>query len=280
MRRYNRILTRMLGVGLAAVGVIWGQSGNAAVETVSGTVGHAKYTGTYNSVSVNGFFVHVNAWWGTISSAGSGGLEYGGYNYSNCINGGAVDGTGSGSTTGTSGSSSSSVEDSLPCAWYKCVYGSTDGMGGYNVSGCSTGKCDTTGIYCSNSGFFTNYGYAGNMQTTSWAGMPTSGMYKFVGCETGWYITSTGAPCTSGQSSYTNMSGCCKACPGYSFDSGIGTTWNNTGDSNCASGWCWTTSGNGVGITSCYTYPNPSNQIFKDNFGEYIFAGSGCPYQN
>ncbi|MDE6250498.1 MAG: hypothetical protein K2M34_02595 [Alphaproteobacteria bacterium] len=263
MKQNNRIITRALGCVFATVSAIYSMLGNASAMAVSGNVGHAKYEGTENAEIVNGYWLHISKW-----------DVNGGYDYTSC--GGSVT---SGTGTGAGPVIPTGSADSLPCAWYQCFTSGDNNMARkFNVPGCSSGMCDATGLYCTSSSFFGNYGYT-HMGATQWDGRVTSAEYNFIGCDAGWYITKKGGACGTGLSSYAGMDSCCAACPEYVFESGTGITSTGTGDgnSNCNSDWCWVADRDVIGITACHVYANPSNKTFEDKFGTFIVA-SGCPY--
>lgn len=154
--------------------------------------------------------------------------------------------------------------------------------------------CNGTGVYCSNSGYFTAKGctWIAESQsfptgtgcyykTTYWVEF-SSGSYTFQGCDAGYYVTTASAcvPGRTGISAYSEISNCCGRCPMFYYDASGGSTVPNTGQvvtSNCESGWCWDST-TGSGIASCRAYPNPSGQTFTDNSGTFIYP-NGCPYQ-
>lgn len=153
--------------------------------------------------------------------------------------------------------------------------------------------CNGTGVYCTNSAYFTAKGcsWLSDSQSiptgtgcyyknTYWSEY-TSGSYTFRGCDAGYYVTTASAcaPGRTGIGSYSEISNCCGPCPMYYYNAAGGSTVTNTGQvtSNCASGWCWDST-TGSGITSCRAYPNPSGQTFTDNSGTFVYP-DGCPYK-
>ncbi len=164
-----------------------------------------------------------------------------------------------------------------------------------SISECSGfSYCNSTGVYCSNQSFFASKGCSflsdnqmGGTGTgcyyrnATWSEQ-SGGGYTFIGCDTGFYFTSTGGSCapnTSGIASLSVLANCCKPCPIYNHTATGGITVPNTGQvsGNCESGWCWTAQG-GVGITSCRATPD-GNQVFSDSAGTYTYP-TGCAYQN
>jgi len=269
----NRALIRFLGICLAiGTGIIDRVYGD--VVNLSGKSGHAHYTGSGIASRINGFAIMTL---GMDCTTGSGGMitYCNGYDMQKCNN--RYDASDSGS-----GLSSTFIpgDDNLYCAWYKCMNG-VAGDPGYTLKNCSNGYCNTTGVYCESSGFFTHYGYS-NFTGTTWHGAPSNKQYNFSGCDSGWYISSTGAPCNGVTVSSNNgMANCCVACPGFigrvtptgEFE---GSTFANTSDSNCSGGWCWYASG-GYGIGTCRAFP-VDELTGSDVAGTFTFSMTGCAY--
>lgn len=150
--------------------------------------------------------------------------------------------------------------------------------------------CNSTGVYCSTSSFFTATGMncvsgaasTGSQCTyfaTSWPDGDTN--LQFKGCDSGYYRSFSGSglvACQINASGYTSPASfynCCYRCPSYS--GGATNTGNNYWTNNCNTEWCWVMVGTGFGITNCRIYPNPSGKSFTDNVGTYTLP-SGCPY--
>lgn len=141
--------------------------------------------------------------------------------------------------------------------------------------------CNTTGVYCTNTGFFLNEGvsYTGSVWLVASGGYK----YAFAGCDTAYYQTSTGGYCVVGKETSNKdlFSGCCAICPMYVWSDNTGSTYINPGNVACVSGWCVESTGVG-GITTCRAYLETAKS-FTDTAGTYTFAtgfAGGCPYEN
>lgn len=239
----NRIFIRMFGYILGVMG--WLSTVQSAVsETIGGTV----YVDKTNYITVTGFASYTNY---TLIE------KY-------CPSGHPA--TGGQSCTQTGGTGEPPVCVDLPDFPTECG-------GDY--------FCNTTGLYCSNTGFFVNHGvsYTG----AYWNFAPDGYKYQFSGCDTAYYQSSTGGYCndTTTVSNVNSLSGCCTICPMYSWSNNSGITFPNTGNLECLSGWCVAASG--AGITACRAYQQTITS-FTDSAGTYIFESTGywngCPYEN
>lgn len=162
-------------------------------------------------------------------------------------------------------------------------------------------RCNNTGIYCTNSGFFTNgpnyCSYSSTVSTGTGGGTgnciytstywSAGGTYKFVGCLPGYFYSASGtgvAACKIGTSGIsdpiTSLARCCERCPNYSGtpDNGTSPTGTISWSSNCASGWCWERASDTVhNFSACKIYPDPSGTTYSGGNGTYTLP-SGCPY--
>lgn len=271
----NRAIIRILGTCLGGIfGIVPHVLG--ATESETGKTGHAIYNHTYTQPSIQGYVYYPHKYGAEgigCNDIGVGGITGCNFDTSVCS---APTGSTTTPGTGTGGAVLPGVgeaEDSLRCAWYKCMTG-----GGYYVPNCNGyGKCNSTGLYCQYSGIFIRYGVSYTGET--WGGQPTNHSYTFVGCDTGWYRTNTGAPCDGvSTGSYAAIGSCCTACPGMkNFNSKTATaeTYVHGLDTNGTGGYRWISTG--VGVASCTAFP-PQNS-YQDDSGYYDLS-SGCPYKS
>ena len=263
----NRTIIRILGACVACI-TGFAQQVFAATTTVSGVYNHSNYSGTVTYPIYNGYFASAH---NGCTTSGNGTVTCD-FDTNVCND---VYSTGSATGTGTGGDITSYGEDSMRCQQYKCIK-----SGGYYIPNCNgNAKCDGTGMYCQNTGFFSRYGVA--YTGTSWGGPASGHSYRFVGCETGWYLASTTNICkgTTTTNATGNFSGCCAPCPGMrEFDAKTASsvTYVHGTDSNSISGYWWAAP-TGSGITSCVAYPPQTT--YKDDAGTYSLE-SGCPYKN
>lgn len=265
----NRTIIRMLGACVACI-TGFAQQVFAATTNVSGVYNHSKYTGTVTFQSYSGYFAVANYGCRTGDNGTAVTCDFNTDVCNDVYSTGSATGTG----TGSGADIISHGEDSMRCQQYKCLTG-----GGYYIPNCNGhAKCNGTGMYCQNSGFFTRYGVATTGAT--WDGEYTAQSYSFVGCDTGWYRANTGNACNgTTTTSYTgNFSGCCAPCPGmreFNAKTAGSVTYVHGTDSNSISGYWWVAP-TGVGITSCVAYPPKT--IYADDAGTYSLE-SGCPYK-
>lgn len=184
--------------------------------------------------------------------------------------------TGTGSGGGGGGQTFISGEDSIRCALVRCLSSSYQTGLDY-CSGTGYGFCNTSGLYCVNSGIFAHYGVIPNTQGAVWDRFLRN-EFVFDHCETGWYITNANNYCSgTATPSLSNISACCAACPGFR-NYPTGETFTNTSNTNTYNGYFWYAGGSGVGITSCIAFTS-GNGIYTDAKGKYDIS-SGCPYKN